>query len=173
MFIMNAGNMTYTSEEQESGIGARLMNLFSLPSRTFELPVETDDGDIDTIQVKMRLLNDRENQEVTEIADKYGLASRMINERRGILARCIISIEKLPIEMPSSMVQAITEQTGRPPTEVVQRLWVLEQCQGVLLNNLISFYDQLAEEQLNEVATVKKKFEQLSVNSQPETKLYE
>ena len=170
---MRTGKFAYTSSELESGIGGRLMDLFTLPTRAFELPVETEDGNSIGLEVKIRLLNDKENLEVSEISDRFGVATTAISQRRAILARAIVSIERLPLEMPAVLVQDLTERLGRSPTEVEQRFWVLEQCQGVLLQQLITFYYELQDEQINAVNEIKKKFEQRTVVSQQRTSLLE
>jgi len=146
------GAYVFTDEEQDS-VAARLINLFTLPAQIFEVPVP--DG---SIRVKIRLLNDKENQEVSDIADRYGVASRMLVERRHILARAVLWIENIPIEMPESIKVAVKEETRREPTDVEQKLWVFEQCQPVLVDEFIKCYDELVKAQRAEINEIKKKF---------------
>lgn len=154
---------TFPATEQSS-VAARLVALFTLPSKVFD--VVAPDG---PIKAKLRLLTDKENQEVSDVADRYGLASRMIVQRREILARSVLWIEGLPIEMPAVVKADIKERTGVEPTDVEQKLWVFEQCQPVLLVELFRCYDQMVEEQMREINEIKKKFAEQPEKTQPET----
>lgn len=155
---------TFRPEERDS-VAARLSSLFTLPAQIFD--IVTPDG---SIKVKMRLLNDRENQDVADVADRYGLASRMLVQRREVLARSIMWIEDIPVEMPESVRIAIKDQTGLDPTEVEQKLWVFAQCQPILLADLMGFYDEMAIEQKRAMDEIKKKFAERPEKPQPEIK---
>ena len=155
----------YTFPEAERGsVAARLAALFTAPAKIFE--IIAPDG---PIKVKLRLLTDKENQEVSEVADRWGVASRMIVQRREILARSVLWIESIPIEMPASIKTDIKERTGVEPTDVEQKLWVFEQCQPVLLVELFHCYDQMMEEQQREIGEIKKKFAEQQEKSRRET----
>jgi len=151
--------------EERDSVAARLSSLFTLPAQIFELM--HPDG---SIKVKMRLLNDRENQDVADVADRYGLASRMIVQRREVLARSVMWIEDIPVEMPESVQIAIKDQTGADPTEVEQKLWVFAQCQPILLADLMRFYDEMVDEQKRGMDEIKKKFAEQPEKPQPEIK---
>lgn len=154
----------FPSEERDS-VAARLVGLFTLPAQVFDLI--TPDG---PIKVKMRLLNDRENQDVADVADRYGLASRMIVERREILARSVQWIENFPIEMPEAIKTTVKEKTLTTPSDVDQKLWVLAQCQPVLLQDLMKFYDGMVQQQQREIEDIKKKYVEQPEKPQPEIK---
>jgi hypothetical protein len=160
------------SDEEKDSVGAQLMALYAIPSRVFDLPVQMADGSVSSIKVKLRLLNDKENEDVSEIADRYGPLSRVINERRAILARAIEWIENTPIQMPRALIQLMKDR-GAEPTQVEQTLWVLEQSQSPMLDELIVFYDQLLDEQKVHVSDIKKKFETLMAPSQTGTQSFE
>lgn len=152
----------FQTEERDS-IAARLSSLFTLPAQIFDLIAP--DG---PIKVKIRLLSDKENQEVADVADRYGLASRILVQRREVLSRAVMWIENIPIEMPESVKTAVREQTGNNPTEVEQKLWVFAQCQPVLLTDLMKFYDDMLQQQQREVDEIKKKFTEQPAKPQPE-----
>lgn len=154
----------FRPEEQDS-VAARLSSLFTLPARIFDLVAP--DG---PIKIKMRLLSDKENQDVADVADRYGLASRMIVQRREVLSRSVMWIENIPIEMPDSVKIAIKDQTGIDPSDIEQKLWVFSQCQPVLLIDLMKFYDEMAQQQQREIDEIKKKFVEQPAKPQPEIK---
>jgi len=156
--------LPFRSEEQDS-VAARLGSLFTLPAQIFDLI--TPDG---SIKVKMRLLNDKENQDVSDVADRYGLASRMLVSRREVLARSVMWIEDVPVAMPDSVKTAVIDQTGANPTDVEQKLWVFSQCQPVLLAELMKFYEEMAQEQRREMDEIKKKFAEQPEKPQQEVK---
>jgi len=156
--------MAFRPEEQDS-VAARLGSLFTLPAQIFDLVVP--DG---SIKVKMRLLNDRENQDVSDVADRYGLASRMLVQRREVLARSVMWIEDVPVEMPESVKIAVAEQTGTDPTDVEQKLWVFSQCQPVLLAELMKFYEEMTIEQRRSMDEIKKKYAEQPEKPPPEIK---
>ena len=164
---MLTGKLAYAESEQGS-VGAQLQSLYTIPSRVFDLPVSMD-GTVTSVKVKMRLLTDRENEEVAEIADRYGTSSRMLMERRAILARSIEWIENNPVKMPEVLIDAIESRVGSPPSDVEQAFWVLQQSQSAVLQTLIDFYTELQTEQRVAVDEIKKKFVQLTVESQIET----
>ncbi len=158
---------TFNEHEQDS-IAARLSELYVLPARIFDLPVPQGE-DVDIIKIKLRLLNDIENQQVARYADRYGDTSRMLAERRVILAYSVMWIEDVPIKMPDSMINSIRERTGTEPSDVDQKLWVFEHCQSDLLQMFIRCYDELRQEQYVQIDDIKKKYERAPVKSQPET----
>lgn len=151
--------------EERDSVAARLSSLFTLPAQIFDLIAP--DG---PIKIKMRLLNDKENQDVADVADRYGLASRMLVQRREVLARSIMWIEDIPIEMPDSVKIAIKDQTGVDPTSIEQKLWVFAQCQPTLLAELMNFYDEMALEQKRAMDDIKKKYVEQPEKAQPEIK---
>jgi len=151
--------------DEHDSVAARLIGLFSLPSQIFDIAVPGG-----SISVKMRLLNDKENQEVSDMSDRYGLASRLLVERREILSRSVQWIENIPIEMPESVKIAIRDQTGVAPSDIDQKLWVFAQCQPVLLQELMKCYDQMVEQQQREIVEIKKKFTEQSERPQQEIK---
>jgi len=155
----------FPEHEQES-IAARLSELYVLPARIFNIPVP-DGEDVASIKVKLRLLNDVENQQVARYADRYGDTSRMIAERRVILAHAVMWVEDVPIKMPDSMINSIRERTGTEPTSIEQKLWVFEHCQSDLLQMLIRCYDELRQSQYVQIDEIKKKYERLPETSPP------
>jgi len=154
----------FADEEQDS-VAARLIHLFELPAQIFDIAVPEG-----SIKVKMRLLNDKENQEVSDMADRYGMASRLLVQRRHVLARSVSWIENIPIEMPESIKAAVKEEIGRAPTDVEQKLWVFEQCQPVLLIDLMKCYGEMAKAQETEINSIKKKYAEQSAEPQQEVK---
>lgn len=153
------------AEGEQDSVAARLIQLFELPAQIFDIAVQEG-----SIKIKMRLLNDKENQEVSDMADRYGLASRLLIERRHILARAVLWIENVPVEMPESVRIATREEVGSVPTDVEQKLWVFEQCQPILLQDLMKCYDEMAQTQQSEIAAIKKKFAEQSAEPQQEVK---
>ena len=149
------------AEGEQDSVAARLVNLFTLPAQIFDIPVPGG-----SISIKMRLLNDKENQEISDMADRYGLASRLLVERRYILSRSILWIENVPVTMPESVRTAAKEEIGRDPTDIEQKLWVFEQCQPVLLQEFMRHYDEMVAEQQRELSEIKKKFEEQSAEPQ-------
>jgi len=153
----------FTGEDQDS-IAARLTELYTLPSRIFKVPVP--DGEI---AVKIRLLTDQEQFEVAKAADIYGPLARVIMQRRHILARAVEVIEGGFIDMPKILKQDMLDRTGKEPSRVEEQLWVLERCQGVTLQVLIDCYEELRQEQQNEIAELKKKSVESRAEISPET----
>lgn len=151
--------------EERDSVAARLNSLFTLPAQVFDLMAP--DG---PIKVKIRLLNDKENQDVADVADRYGLASRLIVQRREVLSRAVMWIENIPVEMPDSVKIAVKGQTGADPTEIEQKLWVFAQCQPVLLQELMQFYTEMTQQQLREMEEIKKKSAEQPAKPQPEIK---
>ena len=72
--------------------------------------------------------------------------------------------------MPESVRVAVKEQTGHDPSEVDQKLWVFEQCQPVLLSDLMKSYDEMVQQQQREITVIKKKFAEQQARSQQEMK---
>lgn len=158
----------YTGEEQNS-VAAKLIDLFTLPSKAFMITVPAENGSTE-ISVKIRLLNDKENQEVANIVDKYGNLAKILAQRKQILARAVESIEGTAIEMPAKLRQAYTESLGREPTPIEEKLWVFEACQSPILNELINCYDELQKEQRSRIEELKKKSAESLTDSLPEMK---
>lgn len=154
------------SETERDSVSARLTQLFILPARVYEIPV----GEGQIIKVKLRLMNDQESFEVADIVDRYGLLGQAIMERRHILARAILWLEDQPLEMPVSVKQEFRDRNDRPPTEMEEKLWVIELCQPVVLDLIFAQYSELAREQKVLVAGLKKNSEQSLTGTSPETK---
>lgn len=157
----------FWADDERNSVSARLTQLFMLPAKVFEIPV----GEGQTIRVKLRLLNDKETLEVADIIDRYGLLGKTIMERRHILARSLVWIEDQKLEMPVSVQKEFKDRSERAPTEIEQKLWILELCQGVVLDAFFEHYDELAQEQKILIAELKKNYAQSSEGMQPETKL--
>lgn len=159
------------NEHEQDSIAARLAELYVLPARIFDIPVPDgpEGQDVTSIKVKLRLLNDVENQQVARYSDRYGDTSRMLAERRVILAHATMWIEEVPIKMPDSMINSIRESTGSEPSDIDQKLWVFEHCQSDLLQMLIRCYDELRQDQYAQIDEIKKKYERAPVKSPPET----
>jgi len=153
------------AEDEQDSVAARLIDLFTLPAQIFDIPVPEG-----SISIKMRLLNDKENQEVSDMADRFGLASRLLVERRYILSRAVLWIENVPVQMPESVRIAAKEGIGRDPTDIEQKLWVFEQCQPVLLQELMKHYDEMVLAQQSELGAIKKKFAEQSAEPPKEVK---
>jgi len=159
--------VAYIFPEHERGsIAAKLSQLFTLPAKTFDIPVEPGR----TIKIQLHLLNDQENLEVANMVDKYGPLARIIIERREILARAIDWIEGEPIRMPEAVRQDYNDRLSRPPTQTEEKLWVFEMCQPVILDALLLGYDELATEQRVLVSELKKNFEGKLDETSPEMK---
>jgi|YelNatPaOPRAMG01_1025707.scaffolds.fasta_scaffold69382_3 hypothetical protein len=160
----------FYSEEEQNSVGARLIDLYVLPSRVFKITVPSAVGGTTEISVKMRLLCDKENQEVASITDNFGPLSRILAHRKHILARAVESIEGVPIEMPSKLKQRYRETMGRDPTPVEEKLWVFDACQSPILEQLIECYDELRKEQQRYIEDLKKKSQEPSVDQFQEMK---
>jgi hypothetical protein len=154
------------SDTERDSVSAKLQQLFTLPARVFEVPVEEGRA----IRVKLRLLNDKETLEVADIVDRYGFLGKAITERRNILARSIVWIEDQPLTMSSSVRQEFRDRNDRPPTEIEEKLWVLELCQPTILDAFFECYDALAREQKILIAELKKNYAKRQEEMQQETK---
>jgi len=153
-------------DTERDTVTARLTQLFTLPARVFEVPV----GEGQVIRVKLRLLNDRENLEVADMVDRYGMIGKSIVERRQILARAVLWLEDQPLRMSTSVKQSFMDRNDRSPTEVEEKLWVFEMCQPVVLDALFEKYDELMREQLRLVSELKKNYVDGLEGTQPEMK---
>ena len=151
-------------EGEQDSIAARLMELYTLPAQIFKIPVPEGH-----INVKMRLLSDQENLDVAKSADSSGPLSRIIIQRKQILARAIQGIEDGFIEMPASLKQDIRDRTGREVTDIEEKVWVLERCQPAILQALMECYEEMINDQASQVAELKKKFEESQAATPPET----
>jgi len=164
---MSSGVFAFYGAEERGSIGARLIQLFTLPSRVFDIPVFGDPPK--TIKAKIRLLSDKENLEVAEIADRYSFSAKILAERIFILARAVEWIEELPIEMPKAIKEDIKSRMGREPTPVEEKSWVFEQCQPVLLQEFLNCYIDLQDEQRKQLEELKKTYYESQTPSQQET----
>lgn len=153
-------------DDERDSVSAKLTQLFILPARVVEIPV----GEGQVIKAKLRLLNDKETLEVADFIDRYGFLGKSIMERRHILARSLLWIEDQPLTMPSSVRQEFRDRSDRQPTEIEEKLWVLEQCQPVVLDAIFMHYDELAREQKVSVAELKKNYKQGLEGTSPEMK---
>ena len=151
------------SEEDHDSIASRLIELYTIPSRVFQVPVPNG-----SINVKLRLLSDQENLDVAKLADNYGPLARMIAQRKHILARAIMAIEDGLIEMPIELKQEYKDRFNREPTEIEQKSWTLDQCQPILINTLMECYEELLQEQTLQITELKKKFAESHVETSPE-----
>ena len=157
-------SLFYKTVEEHDSVSAKLIDLFVLPSTIVKIPVAEG---MDLI-VKMRLLNDKENMEVATAVDQCGTFGRLIMQRRHILARAIESIEGAVLEMPAVLKQEYESRIGRKPTPIEEKLWVLELCQSMVLNELATKYEEFNLEQRKMIDDLKKKSVQLSVDPLPE-----
>lgn len=154
------------ADTERDSVSARLTQLFMLPAKVYEIPV----GEGQVIRVKLRLMNDQESFEVADIVDRYGLLGQAVMERRHILARSILWLEDQPLEMPVGVKQEFRDRSDRPPTEIEEKLWVLELCQSVVLDAIFAQYSELAREQKVLVSALKKNYEQSLTGTSPEMK---
>ena len=165
---MSSATFFYDASERGS-IGAKLIQLYTLPSQVFDIPVEPTRS----IKVKIRLLNDQENLEVAELADRYSFSAKILAERIFILARAVEWIEDLPLNMPNSVKEDIRSRLGRIPTEVEEKTWVFERCQPILLQEFLNCYIELQEQQRNLLSELKKTYTESQVPSQPQTNSFQ
>lgn len=146
----------FIPSNEKDTIAARLIDLFTMPKVATTIPVAEDHA----IDVELRLLDDKEMSEaITEAAHSSGAGSSIVL-RRSVLARAVIRIDGLAVEMPESFKAAFKAETGKDPDDIDQKLWAFSHCQGPLLQLLHDKYNELLEEQQRQVMQIKKKFEE-------------